>query len=82
MVLAYPFFGIFGSMIIFFLWLTWFWLLFTVVRDIFRRDDIGGGSKVLWLVFALVVPFLGVFAYWIANDEGMTRRTLERRQYV
>ena len=81
MVLAYLF-GIFGSMIIFFLWLTWFWLLFTVVRDIFRRDDIGGGSKALWLLFALIVPFLGVFAYWIANDKGMTERTLERRQYV
>ena len=81
MLLAYPFFGIFGSMVVFFLWVVWFWLVFSVFRDLFRRDDIGGGSKVLWMILVIIVPLLGAFIYFIANDDGMTQRTLERRRY-
>lgn len=80
MLLAYPFFGIFGSMIFFFLLAVWVWLVFSVFADLFRRHDIGGGTKVLWMIFVIVLPFLGVFIYYITQDKGMTQRTLERRR--
>ena len=53
-------------------------LLFRVFGDIFRRSDIGGGTKTLWLIFVIVVPFLGVFIYLIANNDGMTKRSIDR----
>jgi putative oligomerization/nucleic acid binding protein/phospholipase D-like protein len=76
----YPFLGVFWSMLVFFVWVAWFMLLFRVIGDIFRRQDIGGGGKVLWLIFVIVLPFLGVFVYLIANNEEMTQRTIERAQ--
>lgn len=81
MILAdYPFFGVLWSMLIFFVWVAWFMLLFKIVGDIFRRRDIGGGSKTLWLIFVLFLPFLGVFVYLIANNDEMAQRDLERAQ--
>ena len=74
----YTFFDAFWSMIVFFLWIMWFSLLFTIWGDIFRRDDISGGRKALWLVFTIVVPFLGVLVYVIAENDGMTERRIER----
>lgn len=76
----YPFLGIFWSLLVFFVWISWFMLLFRVIGDIFSRRDIGGGSKVLWLIFVIALPFLGVFVYLIANNEAMTTRTVERAQ--
>ena len=76
----YPFLDVFWTMLVFFVWVAWFLLLFRVIGDIFRRRDIGGGSKVLWLIFVIVLPFLGVFVYLIANNEEMTQRDLERAQ--
>jgi Phospholipase_D-nuclease N-terminal/Short C-terminal domain len=70
----YPFLDVLWTMIVFFLWIAWFWLVILVVIDIFRRHDAGGGKKVLWLVFILFVPFLGVFVYLIANADDMARR--------
>jgi hypothetical protein len=49
---------------------------------VFRRHDIGGGKKTIWLIFMLFVPFLGVFSYLIANNEGMSQRSMERAQRV
>ena len=60
--------------VLFFLWIAWFWLLFMVWTDIFRRHDIGGGGKTLWLIFTIVLPFLGVFVYLISNNDAMTKR--------
>ena len=81
MILAdYPFFGVLWSMLIFFVWVAWFMLLFRIVGDVFRRRDIGGGAKTLWLLFVLFVPFLGVFVYLIANNDEMAKRDLERHQ--
>jgi len=80
MVVGYPFLGIFGTMLLFFLLAVWLWLLFAVLLDVFRRDDIGAGSKVLWVVFVIVLPFIGVFAYQITQNEGMTQRHLERER--
>jgi hypothetical protein len=76
----YPFLDVLWTMFIFFLWVVWFWLLFTVFIDVFRRHDIGGGKKALWLIFVIILPFLGVFIYIIVENDGMTQRNLERAQ--
>jgi hypothetical protein len=76
----YPFLGVFWSMLVFFAWVIWFVLLFRIIGDIFTRHDIGGGSKVLWILFVILLPFLGVFVYLIANNEGMTQRAMDRAQ--
>ncbi len=78
LVADYTFLDFFWSMIVFFVWVMWFSLLFTIWNDIFRRDDISGGRKTLWLVFTIVLPFLGVFVYLIAENDGMTKRTIAR----
>jgi phospholipase D-like protein/putative oligomerization/nucleic acid binding protein len=76
----YPFLDVFWSILVFFIWVAWFMLLFRIVGDVFSRHDIGGGTKTLWLIFVLLVPFLGVFVYLIANNDGMTERTVQRAQ--
>jgi hypothetical protein len=58
----------------------WFWILITVFADLFRRKDIGGGSKVLWTIFVIIVPFLGVFIYLLVNHEGMADRSVREVQ--
>jgi hypothetical protein len=74
----FTFLDLFWSMLVFFVWVAWFMLLFRIIGDVFRRRDASGGKKTLWLIFVLFVPFLGVFAYLIANSDGMTQRDLER----
>jgi hypothetical protein len=74
----YPFLDVLWTMLIFFAWVAWFMLLFRVIGDIFRRHDIGGGAKTLWLIVVIVLPFLGVFIYLITQNEGMTQRSLDR----
>jgi hypothetical protein len=76
----YPFLGVFWSMLVFVAWVAWFMLLFRVIGDIFSRHDIGGGGKVLWLIFVIALPFLGVFVYLIANNDEMTKRAIERAE--
>ena len=82
MVLAYdyPFLDIMGTMLVFFAWVIWFWLLITVFADIFRRHDIGGGAKTLWLIFVIILPFLGVFIYLIAESKGIAERNQARAE--
>ena len=83
MVLAdYSFLDVFWWFLVFFLWVSWFMLLFYVIGDVFRRRDASGGMKTLWLIFLLFVPFLGVFAYLIANSVGMADRSAERAKAV
>ena len=74
----YPFLDLLWTMIIFFLWILWFWLLFTVFADIFRRHDLSGWGKAAWLIFTILLPYLGVFIYLITQNVGMTERNLER----
>ena len=79
MVLAdYTFLDVLWSMLVFFLWVAWFMLLFHVIGDVFRRRDASVGKKTLWLIFLLFVPFLGVFAYLIANGDGIAERNAQR----
>ena len=66
----YPFLDIVWTMFIFFAWVIWFWLLITVFADLFRRKDTSGFSKVLWCIFVIVVPFLGVFIHLLNNHVG------------
>ena len=76
----YTFLEVMWWMLVFFAWVIWFWLLITVFADIFRRHDTSGFSKVLWIVFVIVAPFLGVFIYLIANNEGMAQRNVDKMQ--
>jgi hypothetical protein len=76
----YPFLDILWTMLIFFAWVIWFWILIKVVADIFRRHDIGGGKKTLWMIFVIFAPFIGVFAYLLANGTSMANRDLEQAQ--
>jgi hypothetical protein len=71
----YPILGLFWTMMIFFLWVAWIILLFRVFADIFR-SDMGGGAKALWSIFVILVPFLGVFIYVIANGRAMGERDI------
>jgi uncharacterized membrane protein YgcG len=77
---SYPFLDAMWTMFIFFLWILWFWLLFTVFADIFRRHDLSGWGKTGWLVFCIILPFLGVFIYLITQSDGMGQRNIERAQ--
>ncbi|HET7515328.1 MAG TPA: SHOCT domain-containing protein [Gaiella sp.] len=74
----YPFLDLMWTMAVFFIWILWIWLLFTVFADIFRRSDISGLAKTGWIVFAILLPFLGVFIYLITQNVGMTERNLAR----
>ncbi len=73
-----PLFDLFWSMLWFFLFVAWIWVLVSVVTDIFRNDDMGGFAKGMWVLFVLVVPWLGVLIYLIANGDDMAQRNMAR----
>ena len=75
----YPLLGIFWSMLLLFLWIAWFWILIVVIIDVFRRHDIGGVAKTLWLIFLIFVPFLGVLVYVIAEGQHMAERRVQEQ---
>ena len=68
---SYPLLGVFWSMLWFFLFIVWIWLLIIVFADIFRSHDLGGFAKALWVIFVIILPFLGVFIYLIARGGKM-----------
>jgi hypothetical protein len=76
----YPFLDVLWTMVIFFCWIIWFMLLFRVIADIFRRHDIHGGGKTLWLIFVIILPFLGVFIYLIVEGHSMADRDMKNMQ--
>ncbi|MFL5850133.1 MAG: SHOCT domain-containing protein [Solirubrobacteraceae bacterium] len=76
----YPFLDILWSMIIFFAWVIWIWIAITVLADVFRRHDIGGWAKAAWVVFVIVIPFLGVLVYLIAQHDGMRERSVKQAE--
>jgi hypothetical protein len=76
----YPFLGVLWSMLVFFLWVAWFILLFHIIGDIFRRRDASGAKKTLWIIFVIIAPFIGVFAYLIANSDEMEERSMKQAQ--
>jgi len=77
---AYPFLEVFWTMLIFFAFIIWIWILFTVFADLFRRDDVSGWGKAGWIIFVIVLPYLGVFVYLIAEHKGMTERTIRQQE--
>jgi hypothetical protein len=70
----YPILDFFLTMLYFFLFVIWIWLLITVFVDIFRSHDMGGWAKALWVIFVIILPFLGVFVYLIARGGKMHER--------
>ena len=81
MVLAadYPFLDVFWTMILFFCWVAWIWMLILIFSDVFRRD-ISGWAKAGWCLFVIVLPFLGAFVYLIANGKDLTERRVHDAQ--
>ena len=77
---SYPLLEVFWTMLIFFAFFIWIWLLITVFMDIFRRQDIGGWGKTAWIIFVIILPYLGVFVYLIAEHKGMTERAIKDQQ--
>ena len=76
----YPILGVFWTMLVLFLWIAWFFILFRVIVDIFRSHDLSGWGKALWMIFVILVPFLGVFVYVIARGHSMTDRDIADAQ--
>jgi hypothetical protein len=76
----YPFLDVLWTMIVIFAWVIWFWLLIVVFSDLFRRRDISGWGKTGWIIFVIVLPYLGVFVYLIAQHQGMADRQADQAQ--
>ncbi len=75
---SYPFLNFVWLMIMFFAFVVWFWILITVFSDIFRRRDIGGGMKAIWIIFVVLFWWLGVLIYLIVEHKGMADRSMEQ----
>ena len=68
------------DVMIIFIFIMWFWLLITVMGDLFRRDDVGGFGKVIWVIFLVLLPYLGVFAYLLTQGGGMAKRNMAQAE--
>ena len=75
---SYPILDIFLTTLYFFLFIIWLWLLFMVFIDVFRSHDIGGWAKALWVIFIIVMPYLGVLVYLIARGGKMHERAAQQ----
>ena len=80
MLAAYTFGQVMWSMFVFFMWILFFWLLFTVFADLFSRHDISGWAKTGWTILVIILPFLGIFIYLIAEGRGMGERNMRKAQ--
>jgi hypothetical protein len=76
----YPFLDVLWSMIIFFVWVTWIWMMILILSDVFRRRDLSGWGKAGWTFFLIVLPFLGALVYLIAQSDGMAERRAQDAQ--
>jgi len=77
---SYPLLEVFWTMLIFFAFVVWIWILFTVLADIFRRHDTSAWGKVLWIIVIILIPYFGVFIYLIAEHDGMTTRAMKSQE--
>ena len=80
MLATYTFGDVMWTLFVFFAWIIFFWLLFTVFGDLFSRHDLSGWAKTGWVILVLILPFLGIFIYLIANGKGMSERAMQRAQ--
>jgi hypothetical protein len=76
----YPILGLFWTMLMIFLWVAWLMLLFHVIFDIFRSDDLSGWGKAGWMLLVLILPLLGVLIYLVARGDSMTQRQIAQAQ--
>ena len=76
----YPFLSVMWTLLVIFAWVIWFWLLIVIFADLFRRPDVSGWGKAAWVVFLIVLPFLGVLVYLISQSTGMTERRTKDAQ--
>ena len=85
-----PVLDVLFSMLVLFLFIAWIWVVVSVIADIFRSDDLGGGAKALWVIFVIIIPWLGVLVYLIARGDSMAQRSVDdaaaaeqaRRAYI
>src|SRR6516225_6521521 len=75
---SYPLLDLFWTMLELFLFIVWIWLLIVVFTDIFRSHDLGGFAKALWVIFVIILPFLGVFVYLIARGGKMQEHAVQQ----
>jgi ABC-type multidrug transport system fused ATPase/permease subunit len=75
---SYPVLGVFWTILMLFLWVIWFWILITIIIDIFRSHDLSGWAKALWFVFILFLPLIGVLVYLIARGGKMHERQVRQ----
>ena len=71
---SYPFLSVFWDILIFFAWVIFIWIAITVLIDVFRRHDISGWAKAAWVIFVVILPWIGVLTYLIVNHTGMAER--------
>ncbi len=77
---TYPLLSIFLTMLEFFVFFLWIWLLIVIFSDIFRSHDMGGFAKAMWVIFVIILPYLGVLIYLIARGGSMHERTVAQAQ--
>src|SRR5436305_307044 len=77
---SYPLLEVFWTMLIFFAFVIWLWMLFVVIGDLFRRKDVGGLGKTAWILVLVLLPYFGVFIYLIAEHKGLQERTVASQQ--
>ncbi len=77
---SYPVLGVFWTIVMIFLWVVWFWILITIIIDIFRSHDLSGWAKALWFLFILFLPLIGVLVYLIARGGKMHERQVRQAQ--
>ena len=77
---SYPFLDVFWDILIIFTWVIFIWIAITVLIDVFRRHDISGWGKAVWVVFVVILPWIGVLAYLIVNHDGMSERRMKEAQ--
>ena len=74
----YPLLSVFWTMLLFFGFFLFLWLFIVVVIDVFRSHDMGGFAKAMWVIFIIILPFLGVFVYLIARGGSMHERQAQQ----
>jgi Short C-terminal domain/Phospholipase_D-nuclease N-terminal len=77
---SYPFLNLFWDILIIFTWFIFIWIAITVLMDVFRRHDISGWGKAAWVIFVVILPWIGVLVYLIVNHDGMAERRMKEEQ--
>ena len=77
---GFTFSNFFADVLSIFIFVLWFWLLITIFTDLFRRHDISGWAKAIWVIALIIFPYLGIFIYLITQHRGMAERQSQRVQ--